>query len=192
MTNQLRESGMGTCVRHPLGQYGFHPQHPDCDGWHAYESGVADRPGAHDEREMFEKWACDYFECEPNSHFFQRFGEGDYYVLGETVGCAWESWKARAYMTKTPTKATKSRCPHCGCHIDNPEDAQRCSWHPDAMAGRASVVQPSPVSEPRSLWGWPIEEIKSAMRQFQSKHPDKLPLDIERAAQPADAGKERK
>jgi len=34
---------------------------------------------------------------------------------------------------------------------------------------------------PKSLWGWDIEEIKSAMRQFQSKHPGKLPSEVERA-----------
>jgi len=49
MTNQ---PPLGTCVRHPLGQYGFHPQHPDCDGWHPYESGVADPPKVSETRTL--------------------------------------------------------------------------------------------------------------------------------------------
>lgn len=35
------------------------------------------------------------------------------------------------------------------------------------------------LAHPKMIWGWDIEEIKSAMRQFQSKHPGKLPSEIE-------------
>lgn len=37
--------------------------------------------------------------------------------------------------------------------------------------------------EPKSLWGWPIEEIKSAMRQWQATHGSKLPTEVEKECQ---------
>lgn len=39
------------------------------------------------------------------------------------------------------------------------------------------------IAAPKMMWGWDIEEIKSAMRQFQSNHPGKLPSEIEKSAQ---------
>ena len=114
---------------------------------------VADRPGAQDEREMFEKYAQGKF---PLAHF----------------GCA-SGYRYQYEETRNAYEIFK--------------------------AGRASVVQPSPVSEPMvsAYESCPIcgskdpavkERLIDLRRHIQFGCPDTW----HDASQPADTGKERK
>ena len=62
-------------------------------------------------------------------------------------------------------------CFYCGKHV--PVAFNQCTdCREEAETSRR---------EPKVLWGWEIDEIKSVLRQFQSAHPGQLPTEVERA-----------
>ena len=137
MTNQLRESGMGTCVRHPLGQYGFHPQHPDCgDGWHPYESGVADPPKVSETRTL-----------EPNQDLSSVPKATGNSVIGASQDSIVADRPGAQQVADGFTKEMKAwRC-SCGAETGSVKEPSFCSY-----CGRGFVKQGAGAQDEREMF----------------------------------------